>query len=74
MEKLAKFPSETAVCDLRWYIHSHSLSAICSTEKQISCNSCLRVIILIIIMVFVKDISLARFSNKWSLFLWLRRW
>lgn len=37
------------------------------------CSSHLRVI-LIIIMVFLKDISLACFFNKWSLFLWFGCW
>lgn len=68
--KDGKISLRSWVCDFRWYLHSHFLSAVCGTEKQISCNSRPGVIILLTVMGFVKDISLAIFANKWSLFPW----
>lgn len=62
-------------CSL-WSQMTHSSFSLCNLqywEAGVLCSSHLRVI-LIIIMVFVKDISLACFFNKWSLFLWFGCW
>lgn len=58
-----------------WLQTMHSLSSSLQYwEANLFCSGCVRVTVLLIITVFMKDISLAHFSNKWNHFCDLSFW